>query len=229
MLYSSSISLSASVLERNGLWWARQSWTRCRARWPCGRRARWRGGGRLSGFRGWRWPGGCGGRRSLRGTSGRGVGLRGYGLRVRRRAAATANMTALAVVVILSLDVDQGCDLRVRVGDGVADGRGAWLAGMVSGAGSLPESGLPGRRRRPAGRVAGWRAGHRGRGRAGGGACCFPRRAGGCAGWLRRAGGAGRCRTRAAGEPADQPPAPRFGTHRTRRVTCRRRRAGQGL
>jgi hypothetical protein len=26
----------------------------------------------------------------------------------------------------------------------------------------------------------------------------------------------------------DQPPAPRFGTYRTRRVTCRRRRAGQG-
>jgi hypothetical protein len=50
-------------------------------------------------------------------------------------------MAMLAVAVILSLDVDQGCDLRVRVGDGVADGCGAWLAGMVSEAGSLPESG----------------------------------------------------------------------------------------
>ena len=41
--------------------------------------------GRLSGFRGWQWPGGCGGHRSLRGGSGRRFGPRGCELRVRRR------------------------------------------------------------------------------------------------------------------------------------------------
>ena len=46
--------------------WARTAYTWRRGRWRCGRPARRRAGGRRSGSRGRRWPGGCGGRRSLR-------------------------------------------------------------------------------------------------------------------------------------------------------------------
>jgi hypothetical protein len=48
------------------LWRVRAAQTRRHVRWPCGRPARRRAAGRLSGFRGRRWPGGCGDRKSLR-------------------------------------------------------------------------------------------------------------------------------------------------------------------
>ena len=72
--------------------------TRCRARLPCGRRARRRAAGWRPGSRGRRWPGGCAGRRTRRASRRRTARPRGRGLRARWRARPAANMATLAVV-----------------------------------------------------------------------------------------------------------------------------------
>ena len=80
-----------------------------------------------------------------------------------------AKWSAICSSVIFSFRVSRGCDLRHRVADSVVDADGGGVIRVVS-------AGLD-RYRIGSGMTAGRRA----RGRAGGGAGCFPRRAGGCA------------------------------------------------